>query len=316
MTVNLQIFRFNADFDYQPHYQHYELEISEKEVVLDILNRIKADIDPTLSYRRSCRHGICGSCAVTVNNKSVLACKENIYQLVQSFGETLIIDPLDKRKAVRDLIIDKTDFWSSYRAVQPWLKAPISPAPAQEHLITPKIAAKIDGADGCVQCGVCYYSCPSVRVNERFLGPAALTKLYRFAADVRDNANRQRLDTANAAPSGIWECVKCMECHAACPKELSPVTKIAKLRQMTFASNNAPNTPATRHALAFKHSIVKFGRLDENANVRYSLGNFGALKHTKEAIKMLLHRKLPLKTPPISKLEEVRTLVALCEEAP
>ncbi|MDR0746737.1 MAG: 4Fe-4S dicluster domain-containing protein [Helicobacteraceae bacterium] len=310
MEVTFNIFRFNAQFDYTPRYQSYQLEVRENEVILDVLNRIKEDIDSTISYRRSCRHGICGSCAVKVNNKAVLACKENVYKLVETFGDALVVDPLDRRLAIKDLIVDKADFWRKYREIKPWQISEIASSPMSENLIPPAVVEWIEGADSCIECGACYYSCPAVRVNERFLGPHALTKLFRFAADIRDTAAIERLDTANIPASGIWDCVKCMECKVVCPKEISPIDKITKLHLQSFVRSRAPNNPATRHSKVFLRSIEKRGRLDENAAVRYSLGLL-ALKHVKTALKMLRRKKLPKETAPIEKIDEVKKLIEI-----
>ncbi|MDR3162802.1 MAG: 4Fe-4S dicluster domain-containing protein [Helicobacteraceae bacterium] len=314
MEITFNIFRFNAQFDYTPRYQSYRLEVKENEVTLDILNRIKADIDSTISYRRSCRHGICGSCAIKVNNKAVLACKENIYKLVETFGDELFIDPLDRRLAIKDLIVDKTDFWQKYREIRPWQISEIASSPMSENLISPVVTERIEGADGCIECGACYYSCPASRVNERFLGPHALTKLFRFAVDIRDTATIERLDMVNAPASGIWDCVKCMECKAVCPKKISPIDKITKLHLQSFVRSRAPNNPATRHSKVFLRSIENCGRLDENVAVRYSLG-FLALKHVKTALKMLRRKKLPKKTTPIERLDEVKKLIEIARRS-
>lgn len=293
-NLTFKVFRFNAEKDYLPYYKTYHLQVSADELVLDVLNRIKWEQDGTLSYRRSCRHGICGSCAVKVNGKSILACKENVLQLADLFGDELVIEPQNAKRAVKDLIIDKKDFWAKYEYVRPWLIADVDPHPAKENLVTPHDAELIEEADHCVQCGVCYYACPAVEVNENYLGPAALAKAYRFTADVRDTEKKSRLQDVNKPGSGVWDCVKCFECAEACPKGVDPIRKITQLHNQTFEEGVHEKNVATRHAYVFKRSIEKYGPLDEADNVKFSEGICGTFKHIPAAIAMLKVGKLPL----------------------
>jgi succinate dehydrogenase / fumarate reductase iron-sulfur subunit len=307
--ITLRIFRFNVENDILPSYENFDLNVSRSEVLLDALNTIKAEIDPSLSFRRSCRHGICGSCAVVVENQAVLACKANLFELSNRYGGVMKVNPLDKRLAVKDLIVNKKRFWDSYRAVSPWLEASIDDAPKKENIIAPPIAERLDGSDACIECGICFSVCPVASKNEAFLGPAALAKIYRFAADVRDQTINKRVSFANGEKIGVWDCVKCYKCRESCPKEVSPIDKIIKLHTIGFENDAQKDTIAVRHAKAFKTSIEKYGRLDEIANVRESLGVFGAALRVREAFAMLRRGKLPLSTPKIEKLDEVKKLI-------
>ncbi len=305
------VFRFNSETDYLPHYDKIEMEVGPGEVVLDILNRIKWEHDGSFSYRRSCRHGICGSCAVKVNGRATLACKDRVADLVEIFGEELTIEPQNKARAIKDMVIDKKDFWTKYNSVEPYLKAEIDEHPEQENIVPPKLAELIDDADYCIQCGNCYYSCPAVEANEDYLGPAALALTYRFNADVRDEGKRERLEIVNEIGPGIWDCVKCYECAEACPKEVNPIGKITKLHQQTFEEDMAQDNVAVRHAVGFKWSIEKHGLLDEGELVKYSEGVFGLLKHVPEAIAMYKKGKivLPWNMPQSKNLDEIQKLV-------
>ena len=305
------VFRFNSETDYLPHYDKFEIEVKPGEVVLDILNRIKWEHDGSFSYRRSCRHGICGSCAVKVNGKATLACKDRVSDLVELFGEDLVIEPQDKSRAIKDMVIDKGTFWKKYNSVKPYLVADINEAPKSENLVSPEDAEKIDEADYCIQCGNCYYSCPAVEVNDEYIGPSALALAYRFNSDVRDEAKKDRLETLNEIGPGIWNCVKCFECAEACPKELDPIGKITRLHLQTFEEDMAKDNVAVRHAVGFKPSIEKHGLLDEGELVRYSEGNIGVLKHVPVAIKMFKKGKIvmPWNMPQSKNLDEIKTLV-------
>ena len=311
------VFRFNRESDYLPHYDKFEIEVSEADVVLDVLNKIKWEHDGSFSYRRSCRHGICGSCAVKVNGKATLACKVRIVDLVEIFGEELTIEPQDKKRAIKDMVIDKSNFWEKYNSVKPYLVADIDENPKQENLVKPDDAEKIDEADYCIQCGNCYYACPAVEENPEYIGPAHLALTYRFAADVRDGAKKERLKDVNQLGHGIWDCVKCYECAQACPKELDPIGKITKLHQMTFQENMEENNVATRHAVGFKWSIQKHGILDEGELVKYSEGIPAVLKHIPEAIAMYKKGKivLPWNMPKSKNLDEIKKLVKIASTA-
>ena len=315
--VKFKVFRFNGDTDVLPYYKEYTLEVTQEEVVLDILNRIKWEHSGSLSYRRSCRHGICGSCAVKVSGKGVLACKERMFDLIDIFGNEMTIDPLSEGRAVKDVTIDKSDFWEKYDSVQPYLEAEIDENPEKETIITPETAEELLEADYCIQCGACYYSCPAVEVNPEYIGPAAMAKAYRFNADVRDDAKRDRIDIVNQMGSGIWDCVKCYECAEVCPKDVNPIEKITKLHNQVFEEGMAIDNVATRHSVGFKDSIKKHGLLDEGGLVLYSEGLAGMPQHLPEAMKMLVNGKLPMpwSLPKSKNLDEIKKLVKISSTA-
>jgi len=310
--ITFNVFRFNAETDYLPYYKTIEMEVTSEEVVLDILNRIKWEHDGSFSYRRSCRHGICGACAIKVNGKGVLACKERMNDLIELFGTEMTIEPLSIKRAVKDLIIDKEDFWKKHEQVKPYLVDEIDEHPESENLVTPKQEAALLEADYCIQCGLCHYSCPSLENNDAYIGPAAFAAAYRFNADVRDHATLERLDIINAPEQGVWDCVKCYECQEVCPKEINPIEKITKLHNQVFENGVAINNVATRHAVGFAHSIKKHGLLDEAELVRYSEGTIPMLmKHGKVGFKMFKVGKvvLPWNMPKSDKLDEVKALI-------
>ncbi len=307
--VDFKVFRFNADEDYLPYYEDYNMEVTSEEVVLDILNRIKWDHDGSFSYRRSCRHGICGACAIKVNGRSTLACKESMNDMVELFGSELTIEPLSIKRAVKDMIIDKGDFWDKHAAVSPYVVADIDEEPESENLVSPKDADALDDADLCIQCGACHYACPAVETNEEYFGPAAFAAAYRFSADVRDNSE-DRVKTVNEMGHGVWDCVKCYECREVCPKEIDPIGKITKLHQMAFQKGIAQNNVATRHAVGFVKSIEKNGILDEGGLVLYSEGP-SIVKHIPVAFKMFTKGKIvpPWGLTKSQNLDEIQKLV-------
>ncbi|MEO1938301.1 MAG: succinate dehydrogenase iron-sulfur subunit [Sulfurimonas sp.] len=307
--VKFKVFRFNAEEDYLPYYDDYEMEVTSEEVVLDILNRIKWDHDGSFSYRRSCRHGICGACAIKVNGKSTLACKESMNDMIDLFGDELVLEPLSKKRAIKDMIIDKADFWEKHDAITPYVVTEVDEHPESENLVSPEDADKLDEADLCIQCGACHYACPVVEVNDEFFGPAAFAAAYRFEADVRDE-DTERLKTVNEMGQGVWDCVKCFECAEVCPKEINPIAKITKLHQMAFQEGVAENNVATRHAVGFVKSIKKNGVLDEGGLVLYSEGP-AIVKHIPVALKMFTKGKIvpPWGITKSTNLDEIQKLV-------
>jgi len=308
--VTFKVFRFNEETDYLPYYKEYNMEVTSEEVVLDILDRIKWDHDGSFSYRRSCRHGICGACAMKVNGKATLACKENLHSLTETFGDELVIEPSSLKRAIKDLIIDKCFFWEKHDQAQPYLIADIEEHPEMECAVSPSESEQLLEADLCIQCGACHYSCPVVEINEDFMGPAAFVKAYRFEADVRDEAHVARLEVVGAPAQGIWDCVKCFECAEACPKEINPIEKITSLHQMIFKDKVYKNGVAERHAVGFAHSIKKHGLLDEGQLVLYSEGP-SIVKHIPVALQMFKKGKIvmPWNMPKSDNLDEIQKLI-------
>jgi succinate dehydrogenase / fumarate reductase iron-sulfur subunit len=318
MMMSFSVFRFNKDDDILPVYKSYSLEVSSSDLVLDVLNRIKWELDGSFSFRKSCRHGICGSCAIKVNGNSVLACKENVFDLIDKFGtKDFVIEPQSKKYAVKDLVIDKSTYWSKYNSVTPYIVADIDENPTSETLMSPEQLENLGESDLCIHCGACYYACPALEVNEDFLGPSILNAAYRYSADIRDSASENRLSVVNELGSGIWDCVKCFECEESCPKDISPIDKITKLHQMTFSKELDENNVATRHAVGFKRSMKKHGLLDEGDLVKYSEGLLGTLKFVPTAIKMFTRGKivLPQNMPKSKNLDEVQKLIEISQEA-
>jgi len=319
--VTLRTFRFNTETDYLPYYKHYEIEVGKDELILDLLNRIKWEHDGSFSYRRSCRHGICGACAIKVNGKATLACKQNALELVELFGDELVIEPSSKKRAVKDMIIDKSDFWQKHAAIKPYVVTNVDPRPQVESKQSIAEFNNFLDSDLCIQCGACHYSCPALEVNDAFLGPAALNAAYRFTIDPRDEAGDERLSITAEKGSGVWDCVKCFECAEACPKDIDPIGKIGKLHNLQFSRGIAESNVATRHAEGFLRGMKKTGYLDEADIVTYSEGYLGMYKHLNTARKMFMvgkihwHSGVPFinSIPKIKNLDEVQKLIEISQ---
>lgn len=226
--MKFRIYRYDPESGAAPRMQDYELDYDPKgKKVLDALIAIKDTLDESLSFRRSCREGVCGSDGVNVNGVNVLACITALEDLKQPVE----IRPLPRLGVIRDLIVDMEQFYQHYRAVKPYL-INLDPEPENERLQSPEDRAELDGLWECILCGCCTTSCPSFWWNpEKFLGPAALMQGYRFIADSRDQATDERLDFLED-PYRLFRCHGIMNCVEVCPKGLNPTAAIGKIKSL------------------------------------------------------------------------------------
>ena len=225
--MRFSIYRYNPETDAEPYMQDYEIGLeAEDKMLLDALIRIKA-ADDTLSLRKSCREGVCGSDAMNINGKNGLACVTKLADL----KEPVVVRPLPGLPVVRDLVVDMTQFFKQYNSVKPYLINE-EPVPATERLQSPEDRAKLDGLYECILCGACTTSCPSFWWNpDKFVGPAGLLQAYRFIADSRDQATEERLDNLED-PYRLYKCHNIMNCVDVCPKGLSPSKAIGKIKEL------------------------------------------------------------------------------------
>ncbi|MEY0833633.1 succinate dehydrogenase iron-sulfur subunit [Providencia alcalifaciens] len=232
MKLQFSIYRYNPDVDNSPRMQDYTLEVPEGRdmMLLDALIQIKEQ-DPTLSFRRSCREGVCGSDGVNMNGKNGLACITPLSALIRG-GKKIVIRPLPGLPVVRDLIIDMTQFYTQYEKIRPYLINDNKNPPARENLQTPAQREKLDGLYECILCACCSTSCPSFWWNpDKFIGPAGLLAAYRFLIDSRDTETDSRLDDLNDAFS-VFRCHSIMNCVNVCPKGLNPTKAIGHIKSM------------------------------------------------------------------------------------
>lgn len=226
-TVRIQ--RFNPDSDQKPYLQDYQLEVTSGTTVLDALHEIKTHQDGSVTYRRSCRHAICGSCAMSVNGINMLACNKPLRDVLDRNGQ-VTIRPLPYLPVIKDLVVDRTSFWDQYRRVKPWLEPP-GKQPEREFRVMPEEVAVLDNAETCIMCGACYSACTVVAANKSYIGPHALLKAYLRVVDPRDTAIAERLAEV-AGYDGVYRCHTIFNCIDACPKHLSPTLAIEQLRKM------------------------------------------------------------------------------------
>jgi succinate dehydrogenase / fumarate reductase iron-sulfur subunit len=229
----VSVYRYNPETDREPYMQDVEVSLPEGKdlMVLDVLNLIK-ERDQSLSYRRSCREGVCGSDGVNMNGKNGLACITPISEVATS-GK-LVVRPLPGLPVIRDLVVDMGVFYKQYQRIKPYLQNS-TPAGGRERLQSPEDRAKLDGLYECILCACCSTSCPSFWWNpEKFVGPSGLLQAYRFLADTRDEATEERLADLDD-PFSVFRCRGIMNCVSVCPKGLNPTKAIGHIRDMLLS---------------------------------------------------------------------------------
>ena len=228
--MQVSVYRYNPDEDEVPAMREMNIDLPEGKdlMVLDVLELLKAQ-DPTLSYRRSCREGVCGSDGINMNGRNGLACMTPVSEVAKR-GK-LLLRPLPGLPVIRDLVVDMTQFYQQYEKVTPYLMNH-KPPPAQERLQSPAERAELDGLYECILCACCSTACPSFWWNpDKFIGPAGLLQAYRFIADSRDTATAERLAELDD-PFSVFRCRGIMNCVSVCPKGLNPTRAIGKIRTL------------------------------------------------------------------------------------
>ncbi len=230
-TRVFNVYRWDPEDGGNPRMDAYEVDLDGcGPMVLDALIKIKNEMDSTLTFRRSCREGVCGSCAMNIDGKNGLACTTGMDEVKGDVSVT----PLPHMEVVKDLVPDMTNFYAQYASIEPWLQTS-SPTPDGERLQSPEEREKLDGLYECILCACCSTSCPSYWWNQdRYLGPAVLLQAYRWLVDSRDENTGERLD-ALEDPFRLYRCHTIMNCAQACPKNLNPAKAIAEVKKMMVA---------------------------------------------------------------------------------
>ena len=230
-TVTLRIQRFNPDANQKPYLQEFQVDLTPGKTILDALHQIKEEQDGSLTFRRSCRHAICGSCAMNVNGSNMLVCDAPLRESVDKNGR-VTIRPLPYLPVIKDLVVDRTSFWEQYLRVKPWLIPPDN-VPEKEFRMSPEEVAALNDAEKCIMCGACYSSCQVIAMTKRYIGPHALLKAFLRVLDPRDSAPAARLDDL-AGGDGVYRCHTIFNCIDACPKDLNPTQAIETLRKLAM----------------------------------------------------------------------------------
>jgi succinate dehydrogenase / fumarate reductase iron-sulfur subunit len=216
MQVQLRVRRFNPELDAAAHWEEYRLEAEPSDRVLDLLHQVKWYQDGTLTFRRSCAHGVCGSDAMLINGRNRLACE----YLVKDAGRKIAVEPLQGVPVVKDLLVDMTDFFAKYRSVMPFLVNDEVPPDGKERRQSQADRALFEDTSRCILCAACTTGCPVFWTNADYVGPAAIVNAHRFIVDSRDQAHQERLELM-ADADGVWRCRTVFNCVEACPRDIN-----------------------------------------------------------------------------------------------
>lgn len=225
MQVNLKIRRFNPEKDHAPWWGEYKFEAEPTDRLLDALNHVKWYLDGTLTYRRSCAHGVCGSDAMLINGHNGLACK----LLLKNLGSKITVEPMRGFRVIKDLLVDMDSFFDKYKKIKPYLITQ-SPEPDQERKQSPEDREKFDDTTKCILCGACTTACPSFWANPDYVGPAAIVNAHRFIFDSRDEGREERLDILDTV-EGVWRCRTIFNCVEACPRGINVTGAIGEVKK-------------------------------------------------------------------------------------
>jgi succinate dehydrogenase / fumarate reductase iron-sulfur subunit len=225
LTVHLRVKRYNPETDKKPHWQEFEVEAEPTDRILDALHTAKWTIDGTLTFRRSCAHGVCGSDAMVINGANGLAC----VQLIQDVGTSISLEPIRGLPVIKDLVVDMEPFFAQYRSILPYLVNNDDPG-YKERYQSPEDRERFDDSTKCILCACCTTSCPVYWGNSSYVGPAAIVNAHRFIFDSRDEAADQRLDILNQR-SGVWRCRTAFNCSECCPRGIKVTQAIEEVKR-------------------------------------------------------------------------------------
>ncbi|MFC9130929.1 succinate dehydrogenase iron-sulfur subunit [Streptomyces sp. NPDC057099] len=228
ITVTFRVRRFNPEVSAEATWEDFQLEIDPKERVLDGLHKIKWDVDGTLTFRRSCAHGICGSDAMRINGKNRLACKTLIKDINPE--KPITVEPIKGLTVLKDLVVDMEPFFQAYRDVMPFLITKDTNEPTRERLQSAEDRERFDDTTKCILCAACTSSCPVFWNDGQYFGPAAIVNAHRFIFDSRDEAGEQRLEVLNDR-DGVWRCRTTFNCTDACPRGIEVTKAIAEVKR-------------------------------------------------------------------------------------
>ncbi len=294
MDVALKIWRYDSSTG-ERALKEYEVDAPEWVTLLDVLDLIKDRVDGTLSYRKSCRMMICGSCGMRMDGAAVLACKTRMLPIVEE-GRVPTISAMGNMPILKDLVVDMAPFWSKIRAMKPWLQPGYDELREKERIVSQQQMNVIHKEALCIMCGCCVSECNSMEADPDFLGPAALAKGFRFAGDPRDRATVDRLEDYNSE-HGIWDCTRCYFCNERCPKGVDPRDAIAKLGAESIKEGIDRDLGA-KHAEWFVTSAKTTGWLRETELVPKTQGIISAIQQTGFAIGLAKRGKVPPPIPP------------------
>jgi succinate dehydrogenase / fumarate reductase iron-sulfur subunit len=312
LHVGLKIWRYDSSTG-ERALKEYEVDAPEWVTLLDVLDLIKDRVDGTLSYRKSCRMMICGSCGMRMDGAAVLACKTRMKPIVDE-GRVPTISAMGNLPIVKDLVVDMGPFWQKIRAMKPWLQPGYDEVQEKERIVSQQQMNVIHKEALCIMCGCCVSECNSMESDPEFLGPAALAKGMRFVGDARDHATVDRLEEYNSE-HGIWDCTRCYFCNERCPKGVDPRDAIAKLGAESV-KEGIDRDMGAKHAKWFVTSAKTTGWLREEELIPHTQGIVATIKQTRFALDLARHGKIrPIPFPHVARdVKESRALYDLVKK--
>ncbi len=309
MQAKVVVYRFHPDDGLAPHYDSFTLDIDSTTTVLDCLTQIKDEHDRSLTFRSSCRIGACGDCTTRINGVASLTCKVLASKEIEKHG-LVCVEPLAGFQVIRDLVVDLKPFWQTMEEMLRRLDLGDCGGSLSFHL-----TERVQQAAFCILCGACQSECPVHQVDTAFVGPAALTKVYRFAIDSRHSHSKSHAVEIASGRSGVFDCARCYSCDEACPKGVRPAGNIAALRRMVM-QNGAGGDAGRRHTKAIMDDVCKSGRPNEAslAIKTWGYNPFEMLRAMPLALRLLLRGKLAWRVRPVRNAEEIRKIVAKVQE--
>ncbi len=293
MEITLVVQRFDPDVDTATRKQSYQFEIDGDATLLDAMRKVQEEQDPSLAFRGHCATGLCGDCAMRAAGESVLACCTTMTALTKKGPEVPVV-PIRNMPILKDMVYDMEKFlFAKVKAVQPWLSD--GDAPREEYIVADKDLEEVRRSIECVMCGLCDEGCVVINVDDSYLGPAAITKGFRFTYDPRDHNLGERLALLDGK-GGVWDCASCFEANGHCPKNLRPTDKVLEVREQSIR-HGIQNPGAARHYNSFAASVESSGWLDEGRLALESEGltNIpGLLRLAPTAIRAIRKGKAPL----------------------
>jgi len=303
MSFILDIYRYDEKTDAEPRRDRVEVDLPTTMTVLDALEWVKAEKDGSVSFRRSCRSAICGSCSMNINGVAGLACKTPVSDVLKS-DNSVMVDPMPNFQPMKDLVVHMDPFWDKYSRLKPYLQPKDKDEDHErERRVSPEDMKKLVAVANCVMCAVCYSLCPVVSVDPAFAGPAAIAYAYRFIEDVRDSKRKER--AAQISEDYLWLCAHCYAC-SYCPKHVDPHDDIIAVKRATI-EEGLTNHPGPRHALVVGKTIKATGMLHETEVIQGTVGKFNFVGLIKVG-------KLPSPfLKPVPKVDEIRTIFEALE---
>ncbi len=302
--------------------QDFEVPYDATTTVLHALEWIKGEVDGSLTFRRSCRASICGSCGMYINGRSRLACKTKITDLLAgnehkniaaAKGNVIEVGPQRNQPVLKDLVVDIQPFYDKVKKIDPF----VQDGPEKETHVSKDSFSQVNMVSNCIMCGACYSDCTAMAENKDFIGPAALAKAYRFVADPREGHKTERLKELTEK-NGVWDCTRCAMCIDACPKGVAPMEAIVKLRSLAMEAGITDSIGA-RKSMSVKGEIETWGIVNEPFRLLAALGPIGVMKQAGNALNLVKQGKLPNPFPlehRPSKMDEVKAIYKELKDNP